>query len=549
MTDLPNMPIELAINPGERLLLLGPPGTGKTTALLQIVRHLIGQGWQPSDFAIVSFTRAAVGEIRERLREKVFSSDWDGIGTLHSKAARAMGSGNFMESKHWMEFNRLARYDLTPEKDADHDANPEMPGATDDDRVRMVYGYARNRMIPLEQAHAECQTQVPLERLRVFAERLEDYKREMEVIDFTDVIEDASAAGVEFNRPIVIVDEAQDLSPLQIAFLSPSIARASIAVVAGDDDQAIFEFQGASPAWLTALHQDPTWRTHILGHSWRCPEAVRELAMGVIARVADRVPKEYRSRAGDPGVRLQMGLQRALSAFCVQPTDSVFVLCRGGKQCTIANSILFSLGVPYTSERGAGLRPYAQRTLIDAIDAFHRIGEGLPVASVELTRYASEFCRSKRKKAADAADDGLLPYGAKAALERFAETHGQITIDDLRALGCGDLVAVCSVDPYAAIQTKARPEVVTYLAGLRARYGCLPEPRVTVTTWHSSKGREADTVIVWAEIPKPCFDALESARHSGPEHRSAYVAVTRAKRLLVICAASSDGYAYPFPRS
>lgn len=546
MSELPTIPRELEVAPGDRLLLLGPPGTGKTTALLQITRHLIDQGWQPQDFAIVSFTRAAVGEIRDRLRERVMWSDWDGVGTLHSKAARAMGAGNFMEGKHWTEFNKLSNYDLTPEGDANRDAVPELPGATDDDRIRMVYNYARNRMISLEQAQGDCQTVVPLGRLQSFAYSLRQYKTEMGVIDFTDVIEDAKNAGVEFHRPIVIVDEAQDLSPLQIAFLAPSIASASIAVVAGDDDQAIFEFQGASPAWLTSLHTAPGWGTHILGKSWRCPEAVRALAMQVIERVSDRVPKEYTSR-GDMGERLQMGLHRALELYAVDPRGSVFVLCRGGKQCGAVNSILFSMGVPYLSERGAGVKPYEQRSLIDAIETFHSIGAGLDVSALEVTKAIKDFCRSKRSKTA-VGDDGLIPYGVKAKLDTFADSHGTMTIDDLRALGCGDLVTVCGVDPYAAIQAKAKPEVVTYLANLRQRYGKLPDPQVTVTTWHSSKGREADTVIVWAQVPRPCRDSLSSPRHAGPEHRAAYVAVTRARQTLVICPPAPDEAAYPFPR-
>lgn len=546
MSELPQIPWELEVAPGDRLLLLGPPGTGKTTALLQITRHLIEQGWQPQDFAIVSFTRAAVSEIRDRLRERVMRSDWDGVGTLHSKAARAMGAGNFMEAKHWAEFNKLAHYDLTPEGDANRDAVPELPGATDDDRVRMVYNYARNRMISLEQAQAECQTVVPLGRLQSFAENLAKYKEEMAVIDFTDVIEEATRAGVEFYRQIVIVDEAQDLSPLQIAFLSPSIVSASIAVVAGDDDQAIFEFQGASPAWLTSLNAAQGWRTHILGKSWRCPESVRAVAMQVIERVTDRVPKEYASR-GDAGQRLQMGLHRALELYASEPQGSVFVLCRGGKQCGAVNSILFSMGVPYLSERGAGVKPYEQRSLIDAIETFHSIGAGLAVSSMEVIKAIKDFCRSKRSKSA-VGDDGLIPYGVKSKLEAFADSHGMMTTDDLRALGCGDLVTVCGVDPYAAIQAKAKPEVVTYLANLRQRYGKLPEPLVTVTTWHSSKGREADTVIVWAQIPKPCRDSLSHPRHAGPEHRAAYVAVTRARKTLVICPPAPDEAAYPFPR-
>lgn len=526
----------IEVQSGDRLLLIGPPGTGKTTALMGIAGDLLRYGWEPDDFAIVSFTRAAVGEIRERLC-KVRDGEWDGVSTLHSAAMKLSGCSKVMKEAEWTLFNRLCNFTTTPVTDP-----VDVPISTADDAIRMVHSYARNKMVSLAQARGQSPFTAAPGRLEAFDQHLAAFKREMDCVDFTDLIEICVANKWHIRRPILIIDEAQDLSPLQIAFLQPAIAAASIVVVAGDDDQAIFEFQGASPAWIRSLHGAEGWRTHILGKSWRCPEAVRLVGNAVIGAARDRVPKEYEStgRAGTASWDL---LPSALKKHCLSAENSVMVLCRGGKQCTAATNLLFALGVPYNAERGYGPKPYANTSAIEAIEVFSEIGRGSSQSIVAVVGAIDKFCRSKK-----AGDDGFIPRGIKAKLKKLCLSSSTITVAELREAGCGPLVDVCELDPFSAFQKSVEPRTINYLKELHGKHGKLPEPMVTVTTWHSSKGREANTVIVWAELPSPCAKSLQHYQHREAEIRSAYVAVTRARDTLVLCPAENAQNAYPFPR-
>lgn len=543
INSLPALAPELRLMTGDRLLLIGPPGTGKTTAIMGMCVDLLAQGWIPADIAIVSFTRAAVKEVRDRLANVTGERHWEGVGTLHSRAARLQGECRFLKDEDWRDFAQLTRYQLTPENDANKDSEVEARTGTEDDKLRMVHCYARNRMISLEQAASDSGSKVMLDRLRCYVRLFEQYKADVEKIDFVDVIALAVKDAVSITQPVIIVDESQDLSPLQIAFLLPAIEQASIVVIAGDDDQAIFEFQGASPAWIRSLHTAPGWRTHILPQSWRCPAAVQRLAERIIASASNRVPKTYLPRP-EEGEHVQMPLVAALQRYCTAPEDGVFVLCRGKKQCSIVISLLFHAGVPYRAERGSGPRPYESAALLSALGVFYSIRAGDAVSALLLSAAIDRFCGTRTKTETS----GLIPHGVKAKFERWSRTHSMATIDDLAAQGLGDLVAQCDDAPLGCFQRNAQPEVIVYLGRLVDDQGHLPEPQITVTTWHGSKGREAHTVIVWAEIPRPCLDALQIRRHADAEIRAAYVAVTRAKYRVVICWANPGQPAYPFPR-
>ena len=61
-----------------------------------------------------------------------------------------------------------------------------------------------------------------------------------------------------------------------------------------------------------------------------------------------------------------------------------------------------------------------------------------------------------------------------------------------------------------------------------------PESMPTITTWHRSNGREADLVVIDPSLPYPAALALMSPSTADPEHRAAYVALTRAKRAAVV---------------
>ena len=81
-----------------------------------------------------------------------------------------------------------------------------------------------------------------------------------------------------------LVDEAQDLSRLQWRVVRHAFTNAARLFVAGDDDQAIYQWSGADVESFLNLKGE----REVLGHSHRLPKLVKATAARVIARVARR---------------------------------------------------------------------------------------------------------------------------------------------------------------------------------------------------------------------------------------------------------------------
>ena len=77
-----------------KTIILGPPGTGKTTTLLNLVDEFIQKGVRPRQIGYFSFTRKAANEAAERAAKKFEldkDSDLENFRTLHSFAFQKLG--------------------------------------------------------------------------------------------------------------------------------------------------------------------------------------------------------------------------------------------------------------------------------------------------------------------------------------------------------------------------------------------------------------------------------------------------------------------------
>jgi len=75
------------------------------------------------------------------------------------------------------------------------------------------------------------------------------YKRENGLLDFTDLIETClrDVALAPHTPSVIFADEAQDLNRMQLPLVRKWGERANYFIVAGDDDQTIYSFTGATP--------------------------------------------------------------------------------------------------------------------------------------------------------------------------------------------------------------------------------------------------------------------------------------------------------------
>src|SRR5262245_33196752 len=93
-------------------IILGPPGTGKTTYLLEQMEHELDRGVPPDRIGFVSFTRRATQEAKDRAmaKFKLASNDLPWIRTLHSLCFRALGlnPSQVLEGRKLKEFGDWA---------------------------------------------------------------------------------------------------------------------------------------------------------------------------------------------------------------------------------------------------------------------------------------------------------------------------------------------------------------------------------------------------------------------------------------------------------
>ena len=272
----------------------GPPGTGKTTKLIEIVKEYIKNGVLPSEIGFFTYTNSAKNVAVDRILEtfpNFKSNDFNGFKTVHSVAYETLSLDFELISKEQaLNFDPTIKFKNVMIKEDDESSiqvrlkHPVIDAASTG-RSKLISFEAHLRSLNISDSkrlnwwlkYPKNKSQRPIfdkdiGKLLDYNNDWENYKKEINVIDFTSMLELAVEQDQSIpSYKVLIIDEAQDLTKLQFAVLEKLIPKAEVIYFAGDDDQAICEGMGASPE--TFLNYKAKTE-HILTQSHRVPKDI-----------------------------------------------------------------------------------------------------------------------------------------------------------------------------------------------------------------------------------------------------------------------------------
>ena len=521
------------------LCVLAGAGTGKTRTITHRIGHLVADGHvAAAQVLAVTFTSRAAGEMRSRLRGMNIA----GVQalTFHAAARRQL-------SYFWPRVVGDTGWQLLDSKFAvvAQAANRARVQASTDD-VRDLAGeieWAKASLISPEQYPAkvaETARDIPLDAAKVAAvyagyEALKANRDGVALLDFDDLLLH-TAAAIE-NDPAVagefrdryrcfVVDEYQDVTPLQQRVLDAWLGDRDDLTVVGDANQTIYSFTGASPRFLLDFSRRFPEATVVrLERDYRSTPQVVSLANRVIAAARGRMAGSKLHLIGQrpPGpeptfrehpdeVAEAAGVARAAKKLIESgtPAAEVAVLYRINAQSEVYEEALTEAGIPFQVRGGEGF--FSRQEIRQALVALGRAGDrGVEGALPELVR------------------DLLEPLGL--TVESPTGVRARERWEALRALA--ELVDE---------EVAARPELdlPSLVAELRVRADSRHPPTVqgvTLASLHAAKGLEWDAVFLvgLADGTLPISHALAHGPDSEAveeERRLLYVGVTRARTHL-----------------
>ena len=515
--------------------VLAGAGTGKTRTITHRIAHLVQRGLvAPQQVLAVTFTARAAGEMRTRLRE--LGASGVQAQTFHAAAFRQLRyfwprvhggqAWPLVDHKFRLVTNAANRVGASTEKEAVRDLAAEIEWAKSSLVGPDQYSTAAAR-------HGRTAPIPPDQLAQAFA-AYEQLKTRAEVLDFDDlllhtaaVLEESTEVAEEFRARYrsFVVDEYQDVTPLQQRVLDAWLGDRDDLTVVGDANQTIYSFAGATPSWLVGFPRRHSEAEVVrLERDYRSTPQVVELANSVISAARDRPagtrlrlvgqrpdgPRPEFSEHDDEPAEAEATARR-IAALAQQgvPLSEMAVLFRVNAQSEVYEKALAEAEIPY-QVRG-GERFFARDEVRQAMSALRGAGSRGDGAGQDLQT-------AVRGVLAELGLTAEPPAGGGAARQRW---------DSLNAL----------VD-LAGDVAKAEPEadLARFAAELDVRADSQHPPTVegvTLASLHAAKGLEWDAVFLvgLVEGTVPIQHAEDDAAVE-EERRLLYVGVTRAREHL-----------------
>ncbi|MEB3365946.1 ATP-dependent DNA helicase UvrD2 [Saccharopolyspora mangrovi] len=513
--------------------VLAGAGTGKTRTITHRIAHLVQRGLvTPRQVLAVTFTARAAGEMRTRLRE--LGAAGVQAQTFHAAAFRQL-------RYFWPRVHDTQMWQLTDNKfRLVMQAANRLGLSTEREDVRDLASeieWAKSSLISPEQYPAAAQqagreTPILPELIAKAFAGYEKLKSGAQLLDFDDlllhiaaILEDREDVAEEFRGQYrsFVVDEYQDVNPLQARVLDAWVGNRDDLTVVGDANQTIYSFAGASPTWLINFPRKYPEATVVrLERDYRSTPQVVDLANQVIGAARERPAGTRLKLVGQrpDGARPDFAeyddetdeadaIARKIAQLAKRgvPLSEIAILFRVNAQSEVYEKALSDAEIPY-QVRG-GERFFARAEIRQAM-ATLRTAIARDTAAEDLPGTVRELL----------AEVGLTdePPAGGSARERWESLIALVELAE------------------ELVSTVPDADLRRYVAELDARAEAQHPPTVegvTLASLHAAKGLEWDAVflagLVEGTLPIQHADTDAAVEE---ERRLLYVGVTRAREHL-----------------
>ena len=485
--------------------ILGPPGTGKTTKLLQYVNTFIKLGTPIDKIGYFAFTTKAANEATDRMLDsnpKLQKKNLKHFRTLHSLAFNQLGmkKSNVMQDEHYEDVGRKLGIEVTVYSNGE-----EKTGFVDSDSEYFnIINAARIKNVSIEEEYNTDMYSEDIDKhqLQIIKDEVDNYKQAYNLVDFTDMIEKFNMAELCPKYDVIFVDEAQDLSPIQWKMYDILKKNSKHVILAGDDDQAIYGWAGAD---VKRFQNEPA-KEIVLPQSYRVPGSVQHIADQILNRIPDdrRIKKQWSPRP-------ESGTTHHITSIEDAPLHKGdwLILARTNDKLTKLKPILKDMAIYFEIK---GRKSYKTR-LYTAVKHYTRWTHGDKLSLSEC-KDLFEFLELEWVSTEERMYD-LQEFGFT-----FKQTWHEVF--------------------------KSDPEENLYIREmLRSEEKLNSSARVKLSTIHAAKGGEATNVLLILDNTKKIRDAIEKNQDKyDEEQRVWYVGVTRTKQNLYILTAKQEDKGY-----